>query len=202
MALTRKFLAALGIEAEKVDEIIEAHTETVNALKKERDDYKADVEKYKPDAEKLSEVQKELDQLKEEHEGNPYKEKYEKEHKDFEDYKTEIAQKEAKQKKESAFRAMLKEVGVSEKRFDAIVKVSDIESIELESDGKIKNSDKMKESIKSEWADFITTEGQKGANSQNPPDGNGGGNPNKSRAAEIAARHYASLYGEKKGEQQ
>ncbi len=35
MALTRKFLAALGIEDDKVDEIIQAHTETVNGLKDE-----------------------------------------------------------------------------------------------------------------------------------------------------------------------
>ena len=31
MALTRKFLAALGIEADKIDEIINAHSETVDA---------------------------------------------------------------------------------------------------------------------------------------------------------------------------
>ena len=46
MALTRKFLAALGIEDAKVDEIIQAHTDTVNGLKDE-------IEKYKADAEKL-----------------------------------------------------------------------------------------------------------------------------------------------------
>ena len=57
MALTRKFLSALGIEADKVDEIISAHTETVEALKNERDTFKAD-------AEKLTGVQKELDDLK------------------------------------------------------------------------------------------------------------------------------------------
>lgn len=33
MALTRKFLAAMGIEADKIDSIIDAHTETVDALK-------------------------------------------------------------------------------------------------------------------------------------------------------------------------
>ena len=57
MALTRKFLSALGIEAEKIDEIIDAHTDTVNALKEERD-------KYKASHEALQGVQKELDDLK------------------------------------------------------------------------------------------------------------------------------------------
>ena len=32
MALTRKFLTAMGIEDDKIDEIITAHSETVNAL--------------------------------------------------------------------------------------------------------------------------------------------------------------------------
>ena len=33
MALTRKMLKAMGIEDEKADEIIDAHAETVDALK-------------------------------------------------------------------------------------------------------------------------------------------------------------------------
>ena len=33
MALTRKFLKAMGIEDDKIDQIIDAHTETVTALK-------------------------------------------------------------------------------------------------------------------------------------------------------------------------
>ena len=45
MAFTRKFLSALGIEADKVDQIIDAHTEVTDALKSERDKYKADAEK-------------------------------------------------------------------------------------------------------------------------------------------------------------
>ena len=50
MRLTRKYLSALGIDADKIDEIIEAHMETVNALKSELDDAKAnsgDAEKVK-----------------------------------------------------------------------------------------------------------------------------------------------------------
>ena len=40
MSLTRKMLKAMGIEDEKIDQIIEAHTETVDALKEQRDGYK------------------------------------------------------------------------------------------------------------------------------------------------------------------
>ena len=44
MALKRNFLSALGIEADKIDEIINAHAETVDALKEERDEYKKKAE--------------------------------------------------------------------------------------------------------------------------------------------------------------
>ena len=111
MALTRKFLTALGIEADKVDQIIEAHTEVTDSLKTERD-------QLKEDAEKLQAVQKELDDLKEavEKNGNdPYKVKYEALKEDFENYKKDIETKESTAKKESALRAVLKEIGVADK---------------------------------------------------------------------------------------
>ena len=44
----------------------------------------------------------------------------------------------------------------------------------MDEDGKIKDVEKLKESIKKEWADFIVEEGQQGANTATPPGGNGG----------------------------
>ena len=41
MALTRKMLKAMGIEDEKIDQIIEEHVESIDGLKAERDRYKA-----------------------------------------------------------------------------------------------------------------------------------------------------------------
>lgn len=57
MSITRKFLKAMGIEDDKIEQIIDAHTETVDGLK-------ADVDKYREDALKLPDVQKELNDLK------------------------------------------------------------------------------------------------------------------------------------------
>ena len=204
MALTRKFLAAMGIEADKIDEIIEAHTETTNALKKERDDAKTEAATYKTDAGKLTDVQKELDELKASNSDNPYKEKYEKEHNDFEAYKADVTAKETKEKKVSALKSLLKDVGVSEKRIDAIVKVSTVDDIEFDDDGTVKDSDKLKEKLKKEWEGFIVTEGSHGAETDTPPAGDKGGsgasgNGQLSRAAMVAKRHYESIYG--KGEQ-
>lgn len=193
MALTRKFLSALGVDADKIDEIISAHTETVNALREERDTYKAD-------AEKLPGVQSELDKLKQSAEKDKsFEAQYNELKTEYEKYKADVTAKEAKSAKESAYRALLKDAGIADKRIDAVVRVADFNSFELDKDGKIKDSDKMKETIKTEWSDFITTSGQQGAPTPTPPGGNNGGaGGNQSRAAELAARYQANLYGKVK----
>lgn len=191
MALTRKFLAALGIEAEKIDEIIDAHTETVNALKKERDE-------FKESAEKLPDVEKELSELKEaaeKNKDNPYKAQYEDLKKEYDDYKADVDARETKAKKTDAYRKLLKEAGVSEKRIDSIVKVSDIDSVELDKDGHIKDFEDAKKRVKEEWADFITTEEKRGANTNTPPAGDEGKGHQPSRAAEIAKKYMETQYG-------
>ena len=165
MALTRKFLSALGIEEAKIDEIISAHVDTVNVLKEQRDGYKAD-------ADKLPAVQKQLDDLKASQSGDdPYKEKYEKKTKEFDDYKKGVEAKELKRSKSTAYKQVLKELNAS--HVDSILNLkasqSELEKIELDENGKIKDVDKLKESIKKEWADFIVAEGQQGANTATPP---------------------------------
>ena len=148
MAFTRKFLSAMGIEADKVDEIINAHIEVVDGLKEERDN-------FKKDAEKLADVEKELNKAKEKIAKNGdgetvAKEDYDKLKKEYDDYKADITAKNTRAEKENAFRELLKSVGVSEKRFNAIIKVSDIDGLELDKDGKIKDADERTNNIKTE----------------------------------------------------
>jgi hypothetical protein len=173
MAFTRKFLSALGIEADKVDEIINAHIEVVDGLKEERDGFKAD-------AEKLADVQKKLDKANEklakQGEGETVlKVDFDKLQKEYDDYKADITAKETKRTKEHAVREFYKGVGVSEKRIDSVMKVTNLDDFELDKDGKIKDADKHTEKAKTEWADFISTTTEKGANTANPPANNGGG---------------------------
>ena len=173
MAFTRKFLSALGIDADKVDEIINAHIEVVDGLKEERDGFKAD-------AEKLADVQKKLDKANEklakQGEGETVsKEDFDKLQKEYDDYKADITAKETKRTKEHAVREFLKGVGVSEKRLDAVMRVTNLDDFELDKDGKIKDAEKHTEKAKTEWADFISTTTEKGANTANPPANNGGG---------------------------
>lgn len=170
MALTRKMLKAMSIEDEKIDQIIEAHAETVNSLKE-------DLDKYKEDAEKLPGVQKQLDDALEEAKNSNsdvWEAKYNALKEDFDTYKNDITAKETKAEKDSAYRALLKEIGISDKRIDSVLRVSKVDDVELDKDGKIKDADTLKESLKNEWADFIQTTSTQGASTATPPASNGG----------------------------
>lgn len=170
MALTRKMLKAMGIEDEKIDQIIDAHTETVDGLK-------ADIEKYRTDAEKLPGVQKELETAQaglEAGKKDSWKVKYDAIKEEFEGYKSEQTKKETRAAKESAYRNLLKATGINEKRIESVLKVSDVDSLELDDKGSIKDAAKLTDSIKTEWADFISTTMTKGAESHTPPQINNG----------------------------
>ena len=197
MALTRTMLKAMDIEKENIDKIIEAHTETVDALKESRDEYKAQVDEFK-------DLQSQLDSLKEsmvdKDEYEALKGKYDKLKGEYSDYKNDIAEKDKKASKIKAYKALLKESGVSEKRIDSVAKLADLNSIELDEEGKIKDAEKLGESIKEEWADFIEVKKEKGAETDNPPANNGGDSPRVSRAAQIAAKYHNDMYGANKEE--
>jgi len=199
MSLTRKMLKAMGIEDEKIDQIIEAHTETVDGLKAEAEKARSTSQ---TDAAKIAELQKKLEDAEAtalEKEGkNPWKVKFDALKEEFEGYKTEEQKKATKAAKETAFRALLKETGVADKRIAAVVKVSDIEGIELDEGGKIKDADKIKDNIKSEWADFITTESTKGANTATPPQNNGAPENDDDSAVNKIIAQRASMYGAQK----
>lgn len=167
MAFTRKMLKAMGIEDEKIDQIIDAHSETVEALKADRD-------AYKEDAAKLAAVQKELDELKAKGDDG-YKAKYEAEKAAHDALKADIAAKETKKAKTDAYRELLKGANIDEKRIATILRAEapTIDKIELDADGKIKNAEQYTQSIKSDWADFIVTQSAKGTNTATPP-ANGG----------------------------
>ena len=179
MALTRKLLRSMGIEDDKIDQIIEAHTETVNALKDERDE-------FKDAAEKLPKVQAELDELKAKPDDG-FKEKYEKEHADFEAYKEQTAEDASEREKKSLYRKLLQDAGVDPKRLDAVMRVADLSEVSVE-DGAIVDADKVTEAVKSEWSDFIQTTGSKPAGVDTPPAGGNGGSENEPKDLAEALR--------------
>lgn len=166
MSLTRKMLKAMGIEEEKIDQIIEAHSETVDSLKADRDS-------YKEDAEKLKDVQKELDDLKAKGDDG-WKEKHDALKAEFDQYKNDVQAKETKAAKEAAYRAILKDANLSEKGIEKAVKYAEWDKIELGEDGKLKGANDHIKAAREEWAEYVTTTTTTGAKTSNPPANNGG----------------------------
>lgn len=162
MNLSRKFLKALGIEDEKIDNIIEAHMETVNALKEERDGFQTK-------AKQLDDVQKQLDDLKAKGDDG-YKAKYEEEKRAHDALKDEIAKKERRQKNETEFRKILSEAGIRDKYIDTILKAEqhEIEQLKVE-EGAVANRKELLESLKTKWSDFVVTTSTKREKLDTPP---------------------------------
>lgn len=190
MALSRKFLAALGIEESKIESIIDAHTETVDALKKERDGYKAE-------ADKIPDLQKDLEKAKAAAKDSG---EFDKLKKEYEDFKVEVANKETLANKKAALKklceskegAYLSETGVAK-----ALKYSDFDKIELDEKGEIKNAKELAKSLREEWKEHAQSDFQSGVRTPTPPvGGSGSGGGETSRAAQLYAQHRAALYGQ------
>ena len=226
MGFTRKFIGALGIEGEKVDELITAHNEVVEGLKTERDKLKADLdtanaeaarlrgdadrlkqlqadfaalktengqlqeakkglerlqadydalkataEQYKTEADKLPGVQEALTALRDSSakEADELKSQLETVKKEYDGYKQEQTTKETASKKRSAYRAMLKEIGVGAEWTDDIMKIADINGLTLDEDGKLSDLDALKKDATAKYGRFIEVSGKQGASVTNPP---------------------------------
>ena len=144
---------------EKAQKIMDEHITVTNALKDERDS-------YKQEAEKAADIQKELDGIKG---GEDFKKKYEDEHEAFENFKKQTAQDAETAKVKAAYRKLLSDEGISEKRLDSILKVTDLGKIKLDKDGNLEKLDDLKKAINDEWGEFKTTVTTKGADVEKPP---------------------------------
>ena len=194
MALTRRALKAMGIDEEKIDEIIAMHTETVDGLK-------ADIERYKTDAEKLPEIQKELDALKAAGD-NGLQDKFDALKREYDAYKNEITQEKAKTAKEAAVKTYYESKGITGKALEIAMRGSGAEIAALEMDGdKIKDTKALDNLVSGVYADLVQKTEVRGQTGGNPPE-NTWREPQRemSRAAQIAAEHHRELYGEKKGD--
>lgn len=194
MAFSRKALKAMGLTDEQVDSIIELHTESTDAIKADRD-------KYKEDAEKLPDVQRQLDEANSKlkaAEKDDYKGKYKSEKAAHDKLKEDIKAKETTAKKSTAFKAYLKEKGYSDNAISKITKYGGyVDGIELDDEGKIKDSDKLLTSIEDEWGEYKPTT-TKVTHTPNVPNqtATGGEKKTTSRAAQIWEKTMKSMYGD------
>ncbi len=182
MALTnanvKEILSKAGVDSENMKEavnaIIDGHTTSIEALREERDSYKEQAQKADDLAKQLEKVQKDLKEATSDEAEEKFKTKYEMLKEEFKEYKKGIEAKATKENKAKAYRDILKEAGISEKRIESVLKVSDVDSIEFDEDGNVKDKDELLKGIKEEWSDFISTADVKGAETETPPANTGG----------------------------
>lgn len=165
MALTRKLLKSLELEESHIDTIIDAHTETVDALKKERDTHKAEADKVAELTRQLNEANEKLSKA-----GDSAKVQAE-----FDAYKASVEKEKTAARKGDALNKLLEKAGVSRQAFrDLIRKGYDLDKLELLEDGSAKDADKLVEAIKTDYADFVGEVKTEGTPKTDPPAG-----PNK-----------------------
>lgn len=186
MALTRSMLKGMNLTEEQVGAIIDAHKETVDALKEQRDGYKAD-------AEKLADVQKELDGFKK---GKDWKAEYEKLEQSFKDYKDDVASKASLAAKKEQYRSkVLDPLKINRDDADLIMAATDFGKLNLDNDGNLADVEGLTNTAKTQYKRYIPTTDTKGAPVENPPkDDNGSDAPNP-RAAERAKAFMEARYG-------
>ena len=170
MSITRKFLKGIGVTDEQADAIIEAHTAVTERMQTEIDALKP----FEADSKKLSQVQKELDEATQKiAKFGDIQKKFDDEHAAFEAFKKDVETKDAVNKVKEAYKALLKANNVDDKRFDTILKVTDVANLKLNENGKFDNEKELNEAIKTEWKDFIVTSESRGEHVENPPANSG-----------------------------
>ena len=176
--------------------LVNLYHANVDEIKDRLDAAAAETAKYKAEAEKLPEVQKQLDEIKG---GEDFKAKYDKEHEDFEAFKKQIADGEELAKKKTAYRKLLADEHINEKRLDAVIRLTDFSKMKLDKDGNLQDADALKKAIGEEWSEYKVVTEKRGADVATPPHGDNGGKT-LSRAAELAAQYNAQKYGVQKKE--
>lgn len=163
MALSRATLKAMGLEEDKIDSIIAMHTETVDALKQQRD-------QAQEEAGRIPDLEKKIQDLEAAKPTEDWERKFSEEHEAFEAYRTKVAQEESDRRKSDLYRALLADQGVDPKRIDAIMRVTDLGDVVVE-DGKLRDSEELAGRIAEEWGDFVVHTATRGAQVDDPPSG-------------------------------
>lgn len=178
MALTRKFLKALGIEEDKIEEIVTAHGETVAGLKDE-------IEKAKQGAESLAAVAEERDKLKQRVEalekasGDAAKVQA-----DFDAYKKQIETDKANAGKKALVKKALEAAGANPAAIDLMLGTVDMSAVELDGE-KLKDEKAVLKPIKEAHAGLFGTVQQRGTDPLAPLGGSGGAAKTKDEIMKI-----------------
>ena len=192
-----KILSDHGMATESIsacaEELCKRHSIVIDEIKEERDG-------LKEKADKADELQKKLDSIEKE----DYKTKYETEKKAHDELKEKTAKEKDNADRTKAIKELLKSDNYKEKGVEKILKYFDLGKIKLDKDGKIENIKDIQKEISEEWGDYKSEVKIVGTKVDTPPAGTNTPDKKPSRAAELAAKYHANLYGnnETKGETQ
>lgn len=167
MALTNALLKSMGIEGDQRDQIMAEHQATLQSIKDERD-------QLRDTAARVPALEREVEDLKAAQPTEDWEAKYSAEHEAFEAFKAKSEKEAADKEKSDLYRSLLLEQGVDPKRVSSIMRVTDLGQVSVK-DGQLEDSEALAESIRSEWADFVTKTVTKGASVDDPPGGGGTG---------------------------
>ena len=142
-----------------MDEIISAHAETVEGLKEQ-------IAQFKADAEQLPKVKEELDKAKAAAKDGG---EYEKLKSEFDKYKADVAAEKTLAAKKTALQKVAKDAGLTDAGIAKALKYSDFGKIELDDKGEAKNASDLMKGLKEEWAEYIGSTETKGADTPKPP---------------------------------
>lgn len=197
----------MGIEPAHIEAIIEAHAETVDALKAERDKYKAQAEEV-PDLQrrlgeaegldgKLAELQTKYDEVTQQLKAAQDETKGVQE--SFDEYKSGVEAREASAAKAKAYRTQVLQVaGISSKYLDDVMGVTPLDDIKLDDDGNVEGADELVKGAKSKWKAFVTARRTDNGRVDTPPkDQKGGPAGAHERAVEINRQYRERMYGAK-----
>lgn len=166
MALTRKFLKALGIEEDKIEEIITAHGETVTALKDE-------IEQAKQGAEDFAATAKERDTLKQRVEalekvnGDAAKVQAE-----YDAYRQQVETDKANAGKKALIKKALEEAHANPAAIDLMLNTVKLDEVELDGEA-LKDAEAVLKPIREAHAGLFGTVQNQGTPPLNPPGGDG-----------------------------
>ena len=163
-------LSENGLPTENLDaaanELCSRHKTSLDAIIEERDGFKEKAKQY-------DDVKRELDGLKA-NSTDDWKDKHDKVKKEFDDYKNGIESEKTLASKKNAFTALLESIGIKEAiaKENALLKAN-FDEIELDGE-KIKDAEKLTETLKTTYAKFVEEPSTEGAKVDNPPGKSGG----------------------------
>lgn len=179
MAITRKLLRSLNLTDEVAESIIEAHAETVEALKTRIAELEQQTSGYTDLAAERDQLQQRVTDL----EGRSTD--ADQVRAEFDAYKAEVEAARTRESKRTALDALLRDkVGIQRPQArELILRATNLDDIALDEAGNIADADAVVQAHKEKYSDFVTSTRQVGTSTMTPPPSSGG----TMTKAEIAA---------------